>query len=438
MNVLRQYRFQSATLGLLLLAVAIPGWSMDTTETAKLLPTDSETADQFGFSVAVDGDTAVIGAFGEEDYRGAAYVFLRDGGGRWTQQAKLVASDGEAQDWFGRAVAVDDDRVLIGAKLDDNLLIHGGSAYVFVRDEETGTWTEEAKLIAYDETDFDQFGQSVALDDDTAVIGAYTDDDNGTSSGSAYVFRRDEETETWIQEAKLLAPDGTDYDFFGTSVALHDNVILVGASGPFPFFNVTGHPGSAYLFARDDATSEWIWQATLVPSDGAEYDRFGASVALDDEKAVVGAPYDDDNIENSGSAYIFVPDEDEGWTEAHKLLPAAGAGKYSQLFGYAVAIEGDAAVIGAPLANVAGRYVGAAYLFQPDPERASWTEQARLVASDGTTDDALGSSVALDEGTVVVGAPTRYPYTSPGAAYVFTLEHGKRQRAPECSTCGAH
>ena len=157
----------------------------------KLLAGDGAADDQFGNSVSVSGDMAVIGAYGDDDkgyWSGSAYVFVRAADGTWSQQAKLTAADGEAGDYFGGSVSVSGDTAVIGAYDDDDKGDYSGSAYIFVR-AAGGTWSQQAKLTAADGAAYDYFGGSVAVDGDTAVIGAIGDNDNGDFfSGSAYVF----------------------------------------------------------------------------------------------------------------------------------------------------------------------------------------------------------------------------------------------------------
>jgi hypothetical protein len=208
---------------------------------AKLIASDGAVGKVFGSSVSFDGDTALIGAFGEDNGTGSAYVFTRTGT-TWTQQAKLLASDGAAWDWFGVSVSLDGDTALIGASgfvFSENFL---GSVYVFTR---TGTsWTQQAKLLTSDGAAGDYFGYSVSLAGDTAFIGAWSDDDNGSSSGSAYVFTRI--GSTWTQQAKLLASGGAAGDYFGYSVSLAGDTTLIGAYGD------ENLAGSAYVFTKEN------------------------------------------------------------------------------------------------------------------------------------------------------------------------------------------
>ncbi len=265
-------------------------WSLQ----AKLTATDGESADLFGMSVAIGGDTALVGAPYDDDKgsnSGSAYVFVRSAG-TWTPQMKLTANDGAVDDRFGTSVALSTDTVVVGAPYDDDKGSNSGSAYVFVRS--AGTWTPQMKLTANDGALHDQFGTSVALSTDTALVGAPHDDDKGSSSGSAYVFVRS--GGIWTQQPKLTATNGAASDCFGISVAVSGDTALVGAW-------YTVGDGSAYVFARSGAI--WAQQAELVASDYAAGHSFGSSVALSSGKALVGAPHDGSQGPSSGSAYVF-------------------------------------------------------------------------------------------------------------------------------------
>ena len=178
----------------------------------------------------------MIGASGDDDKgieSGSAYVFTRDSNGGWSQTKKLTADDGEAGDSFGYSVAVNGNTAVVGAYQDDredDTTIDSGSAYVFTWDSDNNAWDDGEKLTAADGDALDYFGYSVAVDVDTVVVGAYGDDDNGSASGSAYVFTRDFNGK-WIQTKKLTDEDGVAGDWFGYSVAVDTaaHTALVGA-----------------------------------------------------------------------------------------------------------------------------------------------------------------------------------------------------------------
>jgi len=217
----------------------------------QVFPSDGVPGDQFGVSVAMSPsqDTAVVGAYLEDNAgeldAGSAYVFVKSGNS-WVEQAKLTASDGAADDRFGLRVAISGDTVLVGAYQDDHAGgANAGSAYVFTR---SGTvWTEQAKLTASDAAAGDGFGVSLAFSGDTAVIGAYTDDEaGGVDAGSAYVFTRSGDPEVWTEQSKLTASDGAAEDWFGLAVALDADTPVIGARQDDNDGGIDA--GSAYVF----------------------------------------------------------------------------------------------------------------------------------------------------------------------------------------------
>jgi len=313
----------------------------------KLTASDGAANDNFGFSVSLHGETALAGAR-DDDYKGSAYVFVPGDNSTWTEQAKLTASDGANDDDFGKAVAVYGDTALIGAQYDDDKGTSSGSVYVFVRGGTT--WTQQAKLTASDGAPYDWFGWSVALDEDTAVIGATGDDDKGAGSGSVYVFVRD--GITWTQQAKLTANDGAPSDFFGNSVALDVDTAIIGAHSND---DRGTDSGSAYVFMRSDTT--WTEQAKLTASDGAANDYFGRSVSIDVETALVGAS----GSNNTGAAYVFMRGGTT-WTEQAKLIASDGAS--GDNFGYSVSLDGETALVGAYQDDDKGSGSGSAYVYE--------------------------------------------------------------------------
>ena len=193
----------------------------------KLVANDGSAGDEFGRSVAIFGDTAIVGAYGDDDEgneSGSAYIFRREGD-NWIQQTQLLAGDGAAGNHFGESVAISGDTVIVGASGDDDKGTNSGSAYVFRRDD--SEWGQPIKLTAVDGAAFDYFGESVAISGDTVIVGASLDDDKGTNSGSAYVFRWN--GDSWVQQTKLLAGDGAEGDYFGASVAISGDTVVVGA-----------------------------------------------------------------------------------------------------------------------------------------------------------------------------------------------------------------
>ncbi len=341
----------------------------------KLLPDDGASNDQFGSAVAISGTTAIVGAFDDDDDgagSGSAYLFDITTG---VQIAKLLADDGAAGDFFGLSVAICGTTAIVGAGGDDDNGSFSGSAYLF----HTTTGRQIAKLLPNDGAVGDQFGWSVAISGTTAIVGSYRDDDNGYNSGSAYLFDLSDPANP-AQIAKLLANDGTADDFFGANVAISGCIAIVGAH----LHNGNGtYSGSAYLF--DTTTGLQI--ATLVPVGGVAVHQFGGSVAISNATAIVGAS-SDDNGDDSGSAYLFDISDPANPTQLFKLLPNDGAAE--DFFG-PVAISGTTAIVGARGDDDNGNNSGSAYLFDATTGR----QVAKLLANDGAAGDSFGVPVAI-------------------------------------------
>jgi phage shock protein PspC (stress-responsive transcriptional regulator) len=331
----------------------------------------------------------------------------------WLQQQKLTAgTDAGASDQFGFSVSISSDgnTAIVGAwSDDDNGQSDSGSVYIFIRSG--SSWTQQAKLTAgADAGDSDRFGYNVSISGDgsTAIVGAYYDDDNGQSnSGSAYIFVRS--GSSWTQQQKLTAgADAGASDYFGWSVSISSdgNTVIVGAY--YDDDNGQSNSGSAYIFVRSG--SSWTQQQKLTAgADAGAGDYFGQSVSIssDGSTAIVGARRDDDNGQsNSGSAYIFVR-SGSSWTQQQKLTAGTDAGA-SDYFGYNVSISGDGstAIVGAYRDDDNGQSdSGSAYIFVRSG--SSWTQQQKLTAgTDAGASDYFGWSVSIsgDGSTAIVGA----------------------------------
>lgn len=377
---------------------------------AKLLPGDGDSGDRFGESVSVSDGIAVAGAPRDDDNgheSGSAYVFrLHPLFGNWYQEFKLLPADGDAGNTFGESVAVCGDLILVGAPRDDDNGDKSGSAYVFRYDPDSESWLQETKLLPGDGVADARFGWSVALRGDVALVGAPSDDDNGVDSGSAYVFRYDPGSESWLEEDKLVPADGAPDHYFGISVALSNDTGTDGNAALVGSYLDTGNGtvcGSAYVFRFDPGTETWSEEAELYPADGETEDYFGWSVAISADTALIGAPYDGDAGYRSGSAFAFRRDPGTGtWQEEAKLLPAAGAAEDG--FGISVSLDCGDALIGAPWSDGADDDTGSAYLFRHDFGTANWEEIVTLRAADAQADDYFGWAVALGGDIALIGA----------------------------------
>ena len=436
--------------------------------------------DFFGYSVAVSGNTMVIGAYQEDSAAtgvngtqnnnnaadsGAAYIFVRTGT-NWTQQAYLKASNTGAGDYFGYSVAISGDTVVIGAPFEDsssvgingnqnnNNAADSGAVYVFVRNGTT--WSQQAYLKASNTGTGDGFGAGVAISGDTVVIGAAEDsnatgvdgnqnDNSATDSGAAYVFVRN--GTTWTQQAYLKASNAGAGDAFGAgrslytaplagTVAVSGDTILVGAYGEAS--NATGvngnqsdnsapSAGAAYVFVRSGTT--WTQQAYLKASNAEAIDFFGYSVAISGNTLVVSAGGEssnatvvngnqsDNSAPHSGAAYVFVR-HGTNWIQQAYLKASNTDSQFfmgpGDFFGWSVALSGDVVAVGTPFesssatgvngdqSNNVALYSGAAYVFARSG--TNWNQQAYLKASNTGGHDGFGYSAAVSGDTVVSGA----------------------------------
>ena len=395
---------------------AISACSAKPVDVTTLVADDGDSNEFFGFSVAIAGDIAVVGAQGDDengDESGAAYVFTRSDAG-WSQEAKLTANDAEAGDQFGGSIALFGETILVGARRNDDNGDESGAAYLFTRFE--SDWIQQAKLTAADGEAGAEFGRSVALSGDTAIIGAARDDEKGEDSGSVYVFTRS--GTGWSQLAKLTATDGAKGDVFGISVALDGDTALIGAD----LDDDKGeNSGSVYVYTRSKGT--WSQQAKLTAADAGNVDIFGVRVAISGDTALIAARRDDDDVNgvDSGSAYVFIR-SGTNWTQQAKLT--ANDAEAGDLFGFNVALYKDTGIVTAAMDDDKGLNSGAAYVFKRSG--SDWSQQAKLTAVDGAADDVFGWSVSLSGNTAVIGAPTSI-FESPGgsgSAYIFQRSGG--------------
>ncbi len=390
-------------------AIAFPVVGEEIHEFQKIVAGDGALGDEFGYSVSVSGGNSISGAYRDDDNgnnAGAAYLFRQNGLDSWSEVAKLTASDGAPNDWFGSAVGISGHAAVIGARGDDDRGMFAGSAYIF-SDDGSGTWSQAAKLIANNGMENDYFGSSVAIDGDTVVVGALNHDGKAFDSGSAYLFRKDN-SGVWRRNAELRATDAAQYDHFGSTVAISGDMVLIGASGA----------EAAYLF-RDNGTAGWSQIAKLNASDSVAGDSFGYSVAISGNTAIVGAFADDDHGSGSGSAYIFRDNGSGTWSQIAKLSPNEGA--IADSFGWSVAIDGNRVVVGSFFDDGEAINSGSAYVYNEDTS-GIWKQFAKLTASDAQREDWFGYSVAISDTTALVGSRLEDRGGSNlGAAYLFRV-----------------
>eukprot|EP01084_Bolivina_argentea_P317107 549766_1 len=348
------------------------------TQTARLVPNDGTAFINFGYSVSIHNNSALISSHTDDAMAfnsGSAYIFEKVNFGTSVSInnnialiGKLVANDGIAGDQFGMSVSIDNNIALIASF---------GDAYIFEKQININQvlWTQTARLVPNDGTAFINFGYSVSIHNNSALIGW---PGNGIDSGSAYIFEK--VNEIWIQTAKLVPNDAAN-DHFGTSVSIHNNIALIGSPSP----------GHAYIFEK--VNGAWTQTAKLVANDGVASDNFGTSVSINNNIALIGSPYNDDMGSNSGSAYIF--EKDATWTQTAKLV--ANDGIAGDQFGMSVSIDNNIALIAS---------FGDAYIFekQININQVLWTQTARLVPNGGTASDAFGMSVSIHNNIALIGS----------------------------------
>ncbi|MBL9132998.1 MAG: hypothetical protein JNG86_17445 [Verrucomicrobiaceae bacterium] len=442
--------------------------------------------DNFGYAVAVSGDTVVVGAYNEDSSTtgvnstpdesasgsGAAYVFVRSGGS-WTQQAYLKAHQVNASDRFGWSVAVSGNTVVVGATQEDSSTTgvnstpnesasSAGAAYVFVRSG--GVWTQQAYLKAHQVTGGDIFGWSVSVLGGTVVVGAINEDSSTTgvdsspnesalNVGAAYVFVRN--GTNWTQQGYLKAHQVNGGDQFGYSVAVSGDTVVVGT--PSEDSSTTGvnstrnesasGAGAAYVFVRSGGV--WTQQAYLKAHQVNLDDQFGYSVAVSGDTVVVGARGEassttginstpNESASGAGAAYVFVRN---GATWTQQAYLKAHQVNVDDHFGYSVSVADDTVAVGAwqedssttggnTRPNENAKDAGAAYVFVRSG--TNWMQQAYLKAHQVNDDDWFGRSVSVSGDTVIVGADNEDSNTTgnnstpnesasgAGATYVFT------------------
>jgi hypothetical protein len=400
---------------------------------SKWTSSEPHESQAFGSAVAIEGAVAAVGAPGYDpafstlNY-GAAYVYRYDGS-EWIEKQKLTKPQPQIHDQFGWSVALAffgtetfTYTLLVGMSNDEDVEPNAGAVYVYQYDG--STWEQEAMLVASDGAEGDNFSYDLAAQsridgaDFTvwrSLVGAPRHNLTGFNrEGAAYMYRND--GGAWVEEAKLTASDAAPAAKFGESVAMSGDLALIGAPGDRAD-DVGQNAGAAYVFEYDG--SEWVEKAKLTASDAVGQAAFGGTVALDGDRALIGARLDDELGGGAGAAYVFRFDGSQ-WVEKQKLTASDNSGFI--LFGSSVALDGNQALIGAEnWFSPTGDGTGKAYLFAYDDDLELWQEQEEgFVPGDGGAGDHFGEAVALDGGVVLVGAPDHgLPVGGNGAVYVY-------------------
>jgi hypothetical protein len=364
----------------------------------------------------------------------------------WDEVVKAVASDRASSDWFGYSVSISGDYAIVGAKQEDHnaaggqFLDNAGAAYILKNN--SGTWTVVQKLVASDRATDDEFGASVAISGDYAIVGAPRKTvkvgfDNQSYAGSAYIFKNT--SGTWSQLSKLVSKEPNFADEFGYSVAISEDYAIVGA----PYDDAPqSNQGSAQIYKRD--STKWLFEQTITSGSAGNGDRFGWSVGVSGNFAIVGEPLDGStapvNYEKAGAAYIFFRGSSGTWNQSAKLNATDKAA--GDEFGNSVAISGDYAIVGAMLEdhNATGgaslNSAGSAYIFKRNANDGTWKQSKKIVATDREAGDMFGVSVSISGDYAIVGAYNEdqdktggNTLNNAGSAYIFKNTAGNWTQA---------
>ena len=365
----------------------------------KKISWDGQTDDRFGYCVSISGDYAIVGAYLEDSggsNAGAAYIFRRTGNNTWDSGIKIVAPDWKANDNFGISVAISGDYAIVGAYGSGGS--YAGAAYIFRRIG-YNMWDSGIKIVAPDGQNLDVFGTSVAISGDYAIVGAEQEDSGGSNAGAAYIFRRIGYYNTWDSGYKIMASDSQSYKWFGQAVAISGDYAIVGSGNPWQ--GTIGN-GAAYIFKRT-GTNIWYDETKIVAFDAEVGDYFGTSVSISGNYAIVGAIGEDSSGSNAGAAYIFKRTGTNIWGNSIKIVSSSG-GEADNEFGYSVAINGDNVIVGESGSDTKGVDAGAAHIFTRIGTN-TWKSGMIITASDAEDDDKFGSWVSISGDYAIVGAP---------------------------------
>jgi len=383
-------------------------------EIAILNASDPQAYDYFSQSVSIDGNYTFISSYMEDQAAidaGAVYIFERNSTGSWNEIQKIMASDAQAGDKFGYSVSVSGDFASIGANYEDQGSTDAGAVYIFERNL-TGSWNEVQKVIASDAQASDRFGTSVGISGIYLLVGAYLEDTGGISAGAAYLFERNS-TGSWNEVQKIMASDFLSHVNFGRSVSIDGNFSLIGA---FREDSISTDAGAAYIFERN-STGSWNEIQKITSSDAQTTDYFGYSTSISGDYLVITSYLEDSSGTDSGSAYIFERNSTGSWNEVKKIIGSDG--KAGDNFGISSSISGKHLIIGSYLSGPLGNNSGQAYIFERN-NSGLWGEVQILNATDTSINDYFGFSVDIGGNYIVVGSTGKDVLgSSSGGAYIF-------------------
>lgn len=397
-------------------------------EESVIFHTEGNEADFFGHSVHILNERLVVGApLHDQNGRnsGAVYIFEFDSGS-WYQVAKLLPNDGALEEFFGVAVTANEDTIFVGASAGSENNASSGSFYVF--ELQGSSWIETSKISPSEAIQEARFGRALALSGNNLLVGAPNDEVSSVRCGAAYVFGH--EAGNWKQMKKLAPSNCADGDQFGYSLGVDGKLIVVGA--PKDRLGID-NPGSAYFFRFENG--EWLEYSQVFASDSPTWDGFGFSVAVAENRALIGAYGNEVNGHDSGSVFVFEARDGE-WQMTTKLNPPDGFANSNSLFGVSVSADSEHFLIGASRENVFGNIEGAVYIYPDDQGQAR--EPVKLFLARSTLSNRFGTRVALHGNRALVSAPGAFnnPGEGKGIVYVYQYSSGFWERTAELKPAG--
>jgi len=402
----------------------IVGYFDTVTQVNKLQSSDIAEGDALGYSVSISGDYAIIGAKGEDsgtDDEGAAYIFKKNSTtGLFEEVNKIVASDKDVNAYFGSFVSISGDYAIVGAPFEDSGTDDEGAAYIFKKNSTTGLFEEVNKIVASDMQVDDNFGFSVSISGDYAIVGAHKEDTGGVSAGAAYIFKKNSTTGLFEEVNKIQASNRGDGDLFGISASISGDYAIVGSRD-----EDTGasNVGAAYIFKKNPTTGLFEEVHMIQASDKGEGDFFGYSSSISGDYAIVGAFNNDAGTDDEGAAYIFKKNSTTGlFEEVNKIV--ASDKEVNDNFGQSTSINGDYAIVGAPKEDSGTTDGGSAYVFKKNSTTGLFEEVSKIQSSDRETYDYFGifGSVSISRDNIIVGAKGEDTGgNAAGAAYSFNM-----------------
>lgn len=400
-------------------------YSQEFSQFQKITSQDRDESDRFGTSLHIDRDYLIVGASSDDEDElggnplndsGAAYIFKKDENDQWNQVQKIVHADRNDRDLFGENVFIKDGIAIVSARWQDgdesgqNTLTDAGAVYVFVENID-GSWSETQKLVASDRSIGDSFGSAVSINNEFIIIGSIFEDNQPfDAAGAAYIFKEDA-SGNWVEQQKIVASVRTEKAYFGNLLISDDNYIMVAEVNDF---NETesNSIGSVYVFEKG-INDQWNETQILTASDGDIGDKFGRALSISEDWLIIGAYNNDydqngnNEMNNSGSVYIFNKDMDGTWLESQKFVSSDR--NIDDGFGGAVAINGSFAIIGAQNEDEDSDGMntisdaGSVYILEKDLN-GIWSEVQKVVQNDRKEKSLFGRYVTIQEGITIVSA----------------------------------